>query len=90
MKRVHVFVFGKVQGVFFRANTQKAARSFNVTGWVRNLSDSRVEALFEGEEENVEAMVKWTKKGPPYSHVHHLEVTEEPFTGEFEAFTIHY
>jgi acylphosphatase len=90
MKRLDVFVSGKVQGVFFRANTKKAACSLNVTGWVRNLPDGRVEAIFEGRQEDVENMLEWIRKGPPLSHVRHLEITEEPFTGELQTFTIKY
>jgi acylphosphatase len=55
--RAHVLVSGKVQGVFFRQKTQRQALSFGVTGWVRNLPDGRVEAVFEGEEEAVKALV---------------------------------
>jgi acylphosphatase len=57
--RAHVLVSGKVQGVFFRQKTQRQAQSFGVTGWVRNLPDGRVEAVFEGEEEAVKALVDY-------------------------------
>ncbi len=48
MKRIRVYISGRVQGVFFRAETQRAANGFRLTGWIRNISDGRVEALFEG------------------------------------------
>jgi len=90
MKRIHVFISGRVQGVFFRANTQKAALSFNLTGWVRNLPDGRVEAVFEGKEGNVDAMMEWCRKGPPFARVADVKVIEESFSGEFRQFSIHY
>ena len=89
-KRVHVFIEGRVQGVFFRAETQNTANRYHVKGWVRNLYDGRVEALFEGKEEAVERVVLWCNQGPEYSSVTSVEVKEEPFTGEFDSFSIIY
>ncbi|MGP8153137.1 MAG: acylphosphatase [Smithella sp.] len=90
MKRVHVNVSGRVQGVFFRAETQRAAMGFNLTGWVRNMADGRVEALLEGEDKSVNKMLEWCHKGPPAARVENVIVTEEPHTGEFNDFTIKY
>ncbi|MGD0169864.1 MAG: acylphosphatase [Smithella sp.] len=90
MKRVRVYVSGRVQGVFFRAETQRAATSFNLTGWVRNLADGRVEALLEGEDKSVDKMLEWCRKGPPAARVENVIVTEEPYTGESNNFTIKY
>ncbi len=87
-KRMHVFVEGRVQGVFFRAETQKTANSYNVKGWVKNLYDGRVEALFEGKEEDVDRLVSWCHEGPDYSNVTRVEVINEPLTGEFDSFLI--
>lgn len=79
MKRVHVLISGKVQGVFYRANTREQARRRGVSGWVRNLRDGRVEAVFEGEEGAVEDMVEWCRAGPPSARVEDVEVEwEEP------------
>jgi acylphosphatase len=89
-KRMHVFIEGRVQGVFFRAETQKTANTYNVKGWVKNLYDGRVEALFEGKEEDVERVVLWCYQGPAYSSVTRVEVKEEHFTGEFDSFLITY
>jgi acylphosphatase len=88
IKRVHVYISGRVQGVFFRAYTQEAAQSLNLTGWVRNLSDGRVEAVFEGREDNVAAMLEWCAKGPPHAVVHNIDAREEPPSGEFSGFRI--
>ena len=89
-KRTYVFIEGRVQGVFFRAETQKTANNYNVKGWVKNLYDGRVEALFEGKEEDVERAVLWCYQGPAHSSVTGVEVKKEPFTGEFDSFSIIY
>lgn len=88
--RAHVFVSGRVQGVFFRHETRLRALRYNVTGWVRNLPDGRVEAIFEGEKENVEAMIEFCRKGPPGAVVENVEVIWENPTGEFKDFRIRY
>ena len=88
--RAHLLVSGRVQGVFFRAETEKSANLHNVTGWVKNLPDGRVEALLEGEKENVESIIEFCRRGPPGANVHNLEVTWGEWTGEFTEFTITY
>lgn len=88
-KRVHVWIEGRVQGVFFRAFTRDAALGMGVNGWVRNLRDGRVEAVFEGDEEAVDRMIAWCRQeGSPHSRVDHVEVREEEFQGEFSRFEI--
>jgi acylphosphatase len=87
-KRVHVWISGRVQGVFFRAHTKEAALRYGVNGWVRNLSDGRVEAVFEGDEEAVDAVVQWCHKGSPLSRVDRVETVEEPYQGEFTHFDV--
>jgi len=72
--RAHVFVSGRVQGVYYRANTRDAARGRGVTGWVRNLRDGRVEAVFEGPSDAVEGMVEWCQTGSPAADVDEVEV----------------
>ncbi|VVB96751.1 Acylphosphatase [uncultured archaeon] len=86
--RVHVFVSGKVQGVFFRSGTKDKADELGLTGWVRNLLDGRVEAVFEGEDGNVEKMVEWCRKGPEYARVRAVEVIPEQYKGEFSGFLL--
>lgn len=90
MKRVHVFISGRVQGVFFRAETQRAAMGLNLTGWVRNVADGRVEAVFEGENANVEKMLVWCHHGPSASRVQEVVVEKEIYIGEFTDFGIKY
>jgi acylphosphatase len=80
--RAHVFVSGTVQGVYYRANTRDAARELGVDGWVRNLSDGRVEAVFEGPENAVEEMVEWCHTGSPAAEVEDVEVEYDDPEGE--------
>jgi acylphosphatase len=75
--RAHVHVSGRVQGVYYRANTRDAARDRGVGGWVRNLDDGRVEAVFEGPREQVEAMVEWCHEGSPAASVDDVAVSYE-------------
>lgn len=79
--RTHVFVSGTVQGVYYRASTRDAAREAGVDGWVRNLDDGRVEAVFEGEEADVEAMVEWCHTGSPRADVDDVAVEYGEPTG---------
>lgn len=88
--RAHVFIEGRVQGVYFRSYTQDVAERNNVTGWVRNLYDDRVEAVFEGEKELVEKVIDWCRHGPPGAHVTEISVTWQPYTGEFSSFAVRY
>jgi len=88
MVRVHVYVSGRVQGVFFRAETESNAIQHDVKGWVRNLMDGRVEAIFEGEKLDVDAMIEFCKRGPPGAYVRQLDVTWEDWTGEFTEFRV--
>ena len=75
--RAHVHVSGNVQGVFYRANTRDTARELGVAGWVRNLKDGRVEAVFEGPEPAVEELVDWCHGGSPAADVSDVDVEYE-------------
>jgi len=86
--RVQILVSGLVQRVFFRAYTQQKARELGLTGWVKNLADGRVEALFEGDRENIEKMIEWAQKGPPRAQVDGCKVIWQEYKGEFENFEI--
>lgn len=88
--RAHVFVNGFVQGVFFRYETMRRARRRNVKGWVRNLRDGRVEALFWGEKVDVEQMISFCHVGPAGASVRDVKVYWEEPTGEFKDFRIRY
>jgi len=88
--RAHVIVTGKVQGVFYRAETASKARQLNVTGWVRNLPDGRVEAIFEGQEMKVQKMIDFCRRGPPNAYVVDADVRRQEWKGEFDDFTVRY
>jgi acylphosphatase len=75
--RVRVVVSGMVQGVFFRQETSERAGRLGVAGWVRNRSDGRVEAVFEGPHDAVDRLVSWCHQGTPWSRVERVEVTDE-------------
>jgi acylphosphatase len=79
--RARVIVAGVVQGVFFRASTQDTAVSLGLDGWVRNLPDGRVEAVFEGERSSVDAAIAWVHQGPPRAIVESVEVFGEVPSG---------
>lgn len=88
--KVHVFISGRVQGVFFRSQTRREAKKIGITGWVKNLADGRVEAVFEGAENPVKTMIEWVRRGPLLSKVNGIEVEWENFSGEFNDFEIRY
>jgi acylphosphatase len=88
--RAHVVISGRVQGVFFRTETQDEAQRRNVTGWVRNRPDGRVEAVFEGEKAQVDALVEYCRRGPLGARVTKIDVAWEDYTGEFRSFSIRY
>ncbi len=88
--KAHVFIEGRVQGVFFRANTREEASLLGLTGWVKNCWDGRVEAVFEGEREKVERVISLCKKGPPGALVKDVEINWEQATGEYDTFSIEY
>lgn len=87
-QRAHVLIFGRVQGVNFRAATQRHAQSLNVHGYIRNLPDGRVEAVFEGDEASVQQAIDWCHSGPPVADVDHVEVDWQAPTGEFNGFSV--
>jgi len=86
--RAHVLVDGYVQGVFFRAFTRDNALQLGVKGWVRNLPDGRVEAVFEGAMNKVAEMVRLCEVGPPGARVVNVDVSWQPYTGEFDIFSV--
>ena len=85
---VHVIISGRVQGVWFRASTKQKAEQLGLTGWVRNTSDGCVEAVFEGEEDQVKEMIKWCYQGPPLSKVEQVDIKNQSVTNGFEGFII--
>jgi acylphosphatase len=88
--RVHIFVLGQVQGVFFRAETRTKAKELGLFGWVKNLENGRVEILAEGEKEKLEKLVEWVKEGPALARVNGIQVEWQEYKGEFSQFEIRY
>lgn len=79
MKRAHALIKGRVQGVWYRQSTADEANRLGLSGWVRNLPDSSVEAVFEGGGETVEQALTWCRRGPPAAKVEEVSVAwEEP------------
>lgn len=85
--RARTLVSGRVQGVFFRAAVAETAEEAGLTGFVRNLRDGRVEAVFEGDKETVQRLIDWCHEGPPSARVDSVEVFWEAATGEFTGFS---
>jgi acylphosphatase len=81
MIRKRVMVSGQVQGVFFRDSCRRIAGQQGITGWVRNLPDGRVEAVFEGDPDSVDRMVRWARHGPSQAQVTAVSVQDEPVEG---------
>lgn len=88
--RAEIVVTGIVQGVYFRANTQRVASRLGLTGWVRNRVDGGVEVIAEGKKGAVEELVSWCRQGPPGAEVERVEVNWSEYTGQFKQFSIRY
>lgn len=88
--RAHLFIDGSVQGVFYRAFTRDLAYSLGLAGWVKNLRDGRVEAVFEGKKELIEQAIKECYLGPPGARVSKIDVKWETNIGEEKGFSVRY
>ena len=89
-QRVRLLVSGNVQGVFFRQALKVVAKKNNVSGWVRNLKDRRVEAVFEGDSKSISSVIEWARAGPANSRIDDIEVINEEFKNEFSTFEVLY
>ena len=89
-QRIRILVSGKVQGVFFRQALKVVAKKNNVSGWVRNLNDRRVEAVLEGDSKSINSVIEWTRIGPANYRVDDIEVSNEEFKNEFSVFDVLY
>ncbi len=88
--RAHVFISGRVQGVFFRSTAKEWADELGIKGWIRNLPDGRVEAVIEGDKDKVDEMLELLRRGPPLAVVEDVEIDWEDYKGEFRDFRIIY
>ena len=87
-RKVHIIVSGRVQGVGFRYSTHNKAKELNINGWVKNTFDGKVEAMLEGDENNIREMLSWCSKGPSMAFVSNIEILEQPYIEEYKEFTI--
>jgi acylphosphatase len=87
-ERAHVYVSGGVQGVFFRGTARREAGRLGLDGWIKNLPDGRVEAVFEGPSEGVRRMVRWCEEGPEHATVENVGVEYEEARGDLRGFEV--
>jgi acylphosphatase len=87
-ERAHVRISGQVQGVFFRDSTRQKAEDLSLAGWVKNLPDGRVEAVFEGPSEQVREMLRWCEEGPRHASVEHVDTDFEDADGNSTGFEV--
>jgi acylphosphatase len=88
--RAHLYIDGRVQGVFYRAFIRELAYNLGLKGWVKNLRDGRVEAVFEGEKALIDKAVKECYVGPPGARVADIDVKWETFIGDQKGFSVRY
>jgi len=88
MNKARIIIAGRVQGVFFRDNTRREAMLRGLNGWVKNRQDGQVEALFEGNKEIIEDMIKWCHQGPTFSRVDNVAVVWETGNKKYSSFSI--
>jgi acylphosphatase len=88
--RAQVRFVGKVQGVFFRANTERKAIELGLVGWVMNFEDGSVRAIFEGPKDKIKEIIEWCSKHIPYAKVKDIELSWESYSNEFDNFEIKY
>jgi acylphosphatase len=87
-ERAHVRISGRVQGVFFRDSARQKAEELGLAGWVKNLPDGKVEAVFEGPSERVREMVRWCEGGPRGASVENVETDFENAAGDLDGFEV--
>jgi len=85
-KTLHLVIHGRVQGVYFRDSMRREAEGLGIAGWVRNRSDGTVEAAIQGSAADVDAIVRWARRGPPHAEVKRIEI--EPHEGSYTGFEV--
>lgn len=88
--RIHLLISGRVQGVFFRANTKQKAQKLGLMGWVKNTPDGKVEAVAEGDQEAIQRLIEWAKQGPAVAEVEQVDIDWKDYKGKFDSFEIRY
>jgi acylphosphatase len=90
LRRINITVFGKVQGVLFRASICQKAKEFNLIGWVKNQSDDSVKIIAQGKKDNLEKLIKWCYNGPKNAIIEKVDIEWKKATNEFKNFEIKY
>ncbi|NVJ49534.1 MAG: acylphosphatase [Gammaproteobacteria bacterium] len=88
MEQLHAVISGRVQGVWYRASTQQKAQSLELVGWVRNLSDGRVELLAQGPRESLEVLLAWCYTGPENALVSAIDFDYQRVTERADSFSV--
>ncbi len=90
LRRVRLEIYGRVQGVFYRASTRDKSRQLRLSGWVKNRSDGSVEAVVEGANDAVDELIQWAHEGPSNARVDRVEITDDrrDVESEFSEFEI--
>lgn len=88
MKQAHLLISGKVQGVWFRASTKQQAEQLHINGWVRNTNDGKVEALIQGDENQLQQLIQWCHQGPASAQVDEVQVDYEEPQETFDSFMV--
>ena len=88
MARAHLFISGRVQGVAFRYYTRDIAQSLDISGWIKNCWNGKVEIVMEGEEKRLKELIDWCYRGPRRAIVEKIDIVWEEYRGEFGAFNI--
>ena len=88
MKRVHLIISGRVQGVYFRQSSKDKADTLGLSGWVRNRQSGNVEAVVEGDPDAVTAFVEWCHDGPPHAHVDNVQCSDGGPVASLDGFTV--
>lgn len=86
--RAHLIVSGHVQGVYYRSTSAEKGLALGLTGWAKNLPNSTVEIVAEGDQDQIAELIKWCHKGPPSARVEGVDIAWEAPTGEFETFRV--
>jgi len=85
---IHLYINGRVQGVFFRRSAKNEAEKLGLVGWIRNRQDGGVDAVAQGSQENIDKFIKWCRRGPPFGKVEKVEVERKRKLVKFEGFEI--
>ena len=88
MKEIHLTIYGRVQGVFYRLNTKNKAKSLGLTGYTKNLENGRVEVVAEGPQEKLKELIEWCKKGPKIAKVDNLKIVWKDAKNKYDEFRI--